>query len=170
MSAATATATPITLISSDKQEFKVDKEVAYKSVLIKNMVEDFGGDASEIPLPRAQGKVLKKVLEYCEFHRNDPEPKPQEERERSDRIKRTTDIIEWDYKFMNVDNESVFEIMLLANYLDIRSLFELTCKTVANMIKGKTPEQIRQILDIENDFTPEQLDEIRRENEWAEDP
>ena len=33
---------------------------------------------------------------------------------------------------------------------------DVGCKTVANMIKGKTPEQIRQTFNIVNDFTPEE--------------
>lgn len=42
------------------------------------------------------------------------------------------------------------------------------CKRrVADMIKGKTPEQIRAEFDIENDFTPEQLEEVRRDNVWC---
>jgi hypothetical protein len=37
------------------------------------------------------------------------------------------------------------------------------------MMKGKSAEEIRQIFNIKNDFTPEEEDQIRRENEWAED-
>jgi S-phase kinase-associated protein 1 len=37
------------------------------------------------------------------------------------------------------------------------------------MIKGKSPEEIRKTFNIPNDFTPEEEDQIRRENEWAED-
>lgn len=37
------------------------------------------------------------------------------------------------------------------------------------MIKGKSPEEIRQTFNIVNDFTPEEEAQIRRENEWAED-
>ncbi|XP_026385081.1 SKP1-like protein 1B [Papaver somniferum] len=43
----------------------------------------------------------------------------------------------------------------------------LTCQTVADMIKGKTPEEIRKTFNIKNDFTPEEEEEVRRENQWA---
>ncbi|KAK0575304.1 hypothetical protein LWI29_037009 [Acer saccharum] len=47
------------------------------------------------------------------------------------------------------------------------SLLDLTCQTVADMIKGKTPEEIRKTFNIKNDFTPEEEEEVRRENQWA---
>ena len=56
-----------------------------------------------------------------------------------------------------------------ANYLDIKALLDVGCKTVANMIKGKSPDEIRKTFNIQNDFTPEEEDQIRRENEWAEE-
>ncbi|OAY77841.1 SKP1-like protein 1B [Ananas comosus] len=56
---------------------------------------------------------------------------------------------------------------LAANYLNIKGLLDLTCQTVADMIKGKTPEEIRKTFNIKNDFTPEEEEEVRRENQWA---
>ena len=35
-----------------------------------------------------------------------------------------------------------------ANYLNIKTLLDLTCKTVADMIKGKTPEEIRKTFNV----------------------
>jgi len=32
---------------------------------------------------------------------------------------------------------------------------------------GKTPEEIRKTFNIRNDFTPEEEEEVRRENQWA---
>jgi len=44
-----------------------------------------------------------------------------------------------------------------ANYLDIKGLLDVTCKTVANMIKGKTPDEIRRTFNIKNDFAPQEV-------------
>jgi S-phase kinase-associated protein 1 len=58
-------------------------------------------------------------------------------------------------------------VLQAANYLNIKSLLDLTCQTVADMIKGKTPEEIRKTFTITNDFTPEEEEEVRRESQWA---
>ena len=54
--------------------------------------------------------VLRKVIEWCEHHRNDP---IQTQDDESDARKKTTDIEEWDQKFMQVDQEMLFEIILV---------------------------------------------------------
>ena len=53
-----------------------------------------------------------------------------------------------------------------ANYLNIKGLLDLTCQTVADTLKGKTGEEIRKTFNIKNP-TPEEQEEIRRENQWA---
>ena len=68
-----------------------------------------------------------------------------------------------------VDDETLFNLILAANYLDIKPLLDLTCKTVADEIKGKTPEEIRIRFNIKNDFTPEEEEEVKRENAWCEE-
>ncbi|KAI9661905.1 MAG: hypothetical protein M1821_009145 [Bathelium mastoideum] len=156
----------IILNSSDGVDIPVDKETATRSVLIKNLLEDLGDTGEPIPILNVNEAVLKKVLEWCEQHKKDP---PATNEDDSDSRKKTTDIDEWDQKFMQVDQEMLFEIILAANYLDIKALLDVGCKTVANMIKGKSPEEIRKTFNIQNDFTPEEEDQIRRENEWAEE-
>ena len=66
---------------------------------------------------------------------------------------------------MQVETEVLFEIMKAANYLDIRGLMDSSCKVVANLIMGKSPEQIREVLNIPDDLTAKEKEQIKRENE-----
>ncbi|EPE09623.1 scf complex subunit skp1 [Ophiostoma piceae UAMH 11346] len=160
----------IPLQSNDGSIITVDYEVAIRSALLSTMLDDLKSmgvsEIGPVPLPNVNEAVLRKVLEYCEYHRNDPLTNNEDETENR---KKTTDISEWDQKYMQVDQEMLFEIILAANYMDIKALLDVGCKTVANMIKGKSPEEIRKTFNITNDFTPEEEEQIRRENEWAED-
>ena len=133
------------------------------------MVGDLGEEAVEeaIPIPNVNAAVLKKIIEWCDEHKHDPDP-PGEDDYSSSR-NREIEICDWDQRFMQVDQEMLFEIILAANYLDIKALLDVGCKTVANMIKGMAPEEIRKTFNIQNDFTPEEEEQIRRENEWVED-
>lgn len=115
-----------------------------------------GGTDDPIPLPNVSGPILTKVLEYCSYHANVEGAAHTED-----------EMKEWDDAFARVDQPVLFELILAANFLNVRSLLDLTCKTVADMIKGKSPEEIRQVLNIQNDFSPEEEEEVRRENAWA---
>ncbi|KAJ3209664.1 hypothetical protein HDU83_009722 [Entophlyctis luteolus] len=169
----------VRLTSSDLVEFVVDRPVAERSLLLRNMLEDVGdADDSPIPLPNVSAFILKKVIEYCDHHRNDPLPTADDEKDAAfdapgsvgRRRAAADDIDEWDAAFIKVENnELLFDIILAANYLDIKPLLDLGCKAVANMLKGKKAEEIREMFNIENDFTPEEEEQIRRENEWAAD-
>ncbi|KAK7988110.1 hypothetical protein PG989_008425 [Apiospora arundinis] len=160
---AAADNTMIRLQSNDGHIIEVNKADAERSLLIKNMLEDLGDAAvsETIPIPN-----VTELLSGASITAATP---PATNEEESDTRKRTTEIEEWDQKFMQVDQEMLFEIILASNYLDIKPLLDVGCKTVANMIKGKSPEEIRKTFNITNDFTPEEEEQIRRENEWAED-
>ncbi|XP_039689796.1 SKP1-like protein 1B [Medicago truncatula] len=82
-------------------------------------------------------------------------------------VSKENELEKWDAEFIKVDNVTLFELVLAANYLDIKNLLELTCKTVGEIMHGKTSEQIRQTYKIVNDFSPEEEEEIRKENQWA---
>ena len=55
--------------------------------------------------------VLKKVVEWGTHHKADP---PATNDDDNDVRKKTTDIDEWDQKFMQVDQEMLFEIILVS--------------------------------------------------------
>uniref|UniRef100_A0A183DL91 Skp1 domain-containing protein n=1 Tax=Gongylonema pulchrum TaxID=637853 RepID=A0A183DL91_9BILA len=64
---------------------------------------------------------------------------------------------QWRQDFLTLsDNNELFEIVQAANYLDISELLAEGCKAIANQIKGKSVQELREFFNIENDFTPEE--------------
>lgn len=153
----------VKLLSSDTQQFEVDEEVAFLSQTVKNLVEDAGMEDA-IPLPNVSGRILAKVIEYSKYHVEAEKKGADDKPSKSD-----DDIKTWDNEFVKVDQATLFDLILAANYLNIKGLLDLTCQTVAQMIKGKTPEEIRKTFNIKNDFTPEEEEQVRRETIWSFD-
>eukprot|EP00879_Flechtneria_rotunda_P000987 GHRR01001121.1.p1 GENE.GHRR01001121.1~~GHRR01001121.1.p1 ORF type:complete len:128 (+),score=40.53 GHRR01001121.1:214-597(+) len=120
----------VKLTSSDNQTFEVDEEIANESLTVKNMIEDTGTE-DIIPLPNVPGKILSKVIEYCKFHVEASKKVDDKPAKSEDEIK------QWDTEFVKVDQATLFDLILAANYLNIKGLLDLTCQTVANMIKGE---------------------------------
>ncbi|XP_050234364.1 SKP1-like protein 1B [Mercurialis annua] len=147
-----STTKKITLKASDGETFEVEQAVALESETIKYMIEDGCAD-SVIPVPNVTGKILSMVLEYARKHNGTTAA--------------NEDIKCWDADFIKVDQNVLYELTLAANYLNMKGLLDLACETVADMIRGKTPEQIRKTFNIANDFTEEEEEEVRRDNRWA---
>ena len=125
-------------------------------------MDDGSGD-DPVPLLNVNVAVLQKVVPWCTHHENDaPPPEDDENKEKG-----TNDIPVWDQGFLKVDQGTLFELILAANYLDIKGLLDATCKTVANMIQGKTPEGIPKTITIKNDFTKEEEAQVGKENHGA---
>ena len=77
-------------------------------------------DDEAIPLPNVNAAILKKVITWCTHHKDDaPPPEDDENKEKS-----TDDISTWDMEFLKVDQGTLFELILAANYLDIKGLLE----------------------------------------------
>lgn len=147
----------ISLQACDNNEIvKISSEVAKMSETIQNMLDDIGEGCEEhvIPLHNINSVMLSKIVEYCDHHVNDIEKEDNKT------------ICDWDMTFCEMPQEQLFALILAANYLSIKSLLDVTCKTVANLIKGKTPEEIRKTFNIKNDFNPSEEDQIQKENPW----
>ncbi|KAL0573258.1 hypothetical protein V5O48_008705 [Marasmius crinis-equi] len=127
----------IHLITSDRQQFTVDKEVVQRMRLLDG--SQLEADQA-IRLPNVSSDVLRKVLEYCEHHRSEP---------LRDHDNQTTS--NWDQQFIaELEQQILFEVILAALYLKMEPLLTLGCKRVADQIEGKTPEEIWALFDIQN--------------------
>lgn len=168
----TAAAGQVRLVSTDGEGFELSSAVAAQSELVKTMMADeasdeAGDEAQEIPLPNVKGSVLAKVVEFLEHHVGEPMAELEKPLKSNDLHDAVSD---WYADFVELDDhELLFELILAANYLDIKPLLDLACAKVASMIKGKTPEEIRATFGVTAEFTPEEEQMIREENKWIED-
>ena len=153
----------ITLVSSDGEKVEISSKAVQRSVLVKGIIEDYPDDA-EVPLNNIKSPILKKIKEYLEHYEKE-EPKVIERPLTSPNFKECVN--EWDYNYIDVDLEMIFELLLGANYMDIKSLLELSSSKIASIIKGKNTEEIRKTFNLTNDFTPEEEQQILEENKWC---
>lgn len=93
------------------------------------------------PLSNVQAGVLETVLEYCYFHASTTRESISD-----------YEADQWDDDFASLDPRHLCELASAAYYLDIKALVDLTCKTIASMISGKSADEIRSTFHIENDF------------------
>ncbi|KAI3830678.1 hypothetical protein MKX03_005424, partial [Papaver bracteatum] len=114
----------ITLRSSDGWSFEVDEAIALQSQTIKRLTED-NWNYNGIPLPNVTSNILSKVLEYCEKHVADI---PQGD----DGKVEDPELQNWDAEFLKVDQDTLLDLILAANYLNIKHLLNVTCQTVAD--------------------------------------
>jgi len=163
----------VKLQTNDNEKFEVDVRIAKLFGVVKNMMQDLGFEENPeklkgeiIPLNNVDSKVFAKILEWVQHYKDNKEALEGEDPEIS---YRTDNIPDWDKEFLTKDKATIFGIMQAANYLDVKGLLDICCKTVANMLKGKSVEAVRREFNIENDFTPEEEEQIRLENEWFED-
>lgn len=159
----------VKLQSSDGELFETDVAVAKCSVTIKTMLEDCGLDDGEeegavIPIPNVNSYILKLVLQWAEYHKNDEILDDDDESKKNG----CDNILPWDANFLKVDQGTLFDLILAANYLDVKGLLAAACKTVANLIKGKSPKEIRETFNIIDDFSPAEREQMDKENGWCD--
>nr|GMC64577.1 SKP1-like protein 1A [Ipomoea batatas] len=136
----------IILRSSDGEIFEVEEGVAIEMQMIKYMIDDECVDTT-IPIANVTGKILAKVIEYCKSHAEAAKTSQD-------------DLKDFDANFIKVDHETLLDLIIAANFLNIKSLLDLTCQTAANLIEKMTVEEVRKFFNIQNDFTPEEEEEI----------
>lgn len=155
----------ITLITAEGKKFQIKKSIAMCSELIKTTVTKSVDEAVELTLSKeVHNEDLEKIISYITHHHNNA-GKEIKQPLKSAKIGELVD--EWDAEFLKMSDEEVFSLMIAANYLSVDPLVKLLAAYVAFHIKGKTPEQIRERFNIENDLTEEEVAQIKEDTKWV---
>lgn len=161
------------LQSNDLVNFPVSRKTAEMSGLVRSLLQELGdADDTLIPLPCLKQNLLKYVVDYLEYHAQYP-PNPIERP-----LRRPIEevICEWDYEFLFTDlvkdgdendHKLLVEMIMAANYLEVQPLVDLCSACMASIIKGKQPDQLRDLFNIENDLTPDEEEKIQEQLLWC---
>eukprot|EP01035_Chromulina_nebulosa_P038176 gene38176-51557_t len=160
----------VEVVSAEGQSHNVSVNIAKHSGLLSRLIDDDNQNEQFISLPplsNVNSAILSKVIEFLEHYNMEP----MNEIEKPLKSANIGDVVQDYYaNFIGgLHQEDLFELILAANYTDIKPLLSLTCATVASQIKGKSPEDIRRIFNIVNDFTPEEQAAVEAENRWCEE-
>lgn len=132
----------VILLTSNGRKFEVSPRLCECCKTIGFFVEE-DPDVDLIPLPMVNSKQLGKIIDFFD-HEEDGS------------------------SFFRDDVvDDLLELALAANYLDCDILLHALSNQVASRLIGKTRDEMREILNIENDFTPEEEAQIIAENAWA---
>jgi hypothetical protein len=138
-------------LDSNERLINVSEEAAQLSITVKNMLEDMSDYARSgvpVPIPGVSHVVLEKVVEFSEHHAVSADDN-------------------WEKNFCSNNFDMIYDLIIAANYLDMRCLLDKTCAAVAERLNGKTPDQIREFFGITDADDPV---ELAKKHSWcAED-
>lgn len=142
----------VELLSKDNKRFSITCSMAKMSTYFKNII-DMDMTTREIQLPYIHSTTIEKLVSWMEYHKNIPpmtisRPLPHSNLK--------TIVGSWDADFMDCDLDLIYDLLLASNFLGILSLLELCCAKIASLMIGKTPNNIRDVFGLPEDFNPEE--------------
>jgi S-phase kinase-associated protein 1 len=154
----------ITLTTNDKVSLEVDKKTVCKfSETLNDLLMDV--DVDNVPIYNVNSLCMGYIIEYINHHKE-----PSEE---------CTSLKDnWNIEFRHKIAEYVIpeqtrpytflaDMILAANYLNIKTLLDFLSKVYAEMINGLTSDEIREKFGITEKMTAEEEEKIRKDNEWC---
>ncbi len=98
------------------------------SLFLKDIIDNYG-IADEIIVPAVKKSILEYVIKYCTYAAYNEVPL-------IEKPLRTNNLAElipfWYSQYIDLEQETLFEIIMAANFLNIPSLLELSCAKVGS--------------------------------------
>jgi len=136
------------LLTYDKKNIEYPDNLIYYSAFLSNLPNY--NETVELNNKSCSYIILKNIIYFLDNH--------------NDFNINNTDknyIIKWNNRFFDLPDNILFQIIEASCFLDIDSLFELSCNEIANIIKQcNTPNDVRKRFNIKDDITPEEKQEI----------
>jgi len=166
----------IILVSRDEECFDVHYSSMSQSALIAELMElpenpDPGICACPrafhhrriIELPNIEATVLSSVIEFCNYHEmHGPFAEVQKPFPPVSDFEELVSV--WDGNFIDLDPEDIYNLIMAANYLDIKGLMDLACAKVAWMILTLPSKELFESFGIPCEFSAHEATEWHEVN------
>lgn len=137
-------ASTIILITSDSTRVEVPIELAKQSRMISTAISMTNPSSNEINIPSVDSKCMNMIIKWLHMNNgvtNAPIPQPLSS------IQLRDFMTEFNAQFFeSIILSDLFKLTECANYLDIPTLFDQSCSTIASLIKKQTEARIKNIL------------------------
>eukprot|EP01083_Nonionella_stella_P085051 235560_1 len=159
----------LTLKSGGQQpkSFEISKKCAELSKFVTTILEG-DADATSIEIRQVPPETLEHVITYLKHHKGkEPDPLPCPVRS----IHMAQIVSDkWDATWIDAfDKKTIFEIILAANYMDIKSLLHLGCAKIATLIKQLDQKEINRIIEEEEKYRREHAQDNEAKTEEKDD-
>ncbi|QCE07626.1 SKP1-like protein 14 [Vigna unguiculata] len=133
----------VKLVTSDGVTMEVEISIVKEMEIIQTFIGATDTDDSFIfPISNVSSHILNQIIELVKG--------------------------EYDQELAKkLSHDELKEILVAANYLNMKTLFHFIATAIANVIQNKSVEFVRDFFGIVNDFTEEEEAELRKTNAWA---
>uniref|UniRef100_I1QA24 SKP1-like protein n=1 Tax=Oryza glaberrima TaxID=4538 RepID=I1QA24_ORYGL len=161
---------------SDGQAFHMPVAAAMLSTAIRKMFDKYPsidhGGVIELPHQVSFG-IFPKIKEYCTKHAKvDDKGNPTVSTNTGAAAASSSstddeDLKNWDKELVNMEVKPLHDLLLVAHLLDIKGLFDITCRKVADMLKGKTSEEMRRSSTSATTSPRKKTRQSKEQNPWV---
>jgi len=168
---------------------EIPRDACKLSRVLAEMADD---DSTELPVGAVSTAAMSKVAEFLKHHATHPLPRFVQPVPSSD-VKDALPDQPWDVDFINgivrarapnaalrlrrtvltargtQEQRRLFEVVEAAKYLDVESLTNLCACKFATMLRGRTPDQVRDAFRIRHP-TAEEEKQILERSDWVRRP
>ena len=152
-------------MGSDGESVRLTRAAAANSsILLRDMLDDVpaGTNDIELSIPVVPSTILAHCAEYFTYRLGNNKTR---EIERPLRDKLINLVDEQDkVRLMKWNEQTTIHILKAASFLNAPDLMDLASAQIASLMMEKSIEEIRVMLGVENDFTPEEEAQLRKEH------
>lgn len=156
------------LVSSNGEYFEVSEYICRHFKTVECFMDE---DADTIPIPMVDSSRLKSLIDFFDsrlsfLHELTGNHALDDETSLSDKQR---DALTTHCRNLLEDEpiDDLLQSIFAANYLNCPVLLDVISTIIASRIAGKSRDEMRALLGIENDFTPEEEAQVMAENAWA---